>query len=184
MVIVPALLVEAFQQYKVSRRWQWQWLWIIVAPLGFGIYLLINKHVTNDAFAFIAIGRENFYKSFSAPWTGIRYVYSLMWSSPSHAQMGGVQELVFITLGAAATVACCFLLRPAYTVWVAGNWLLFTTVGFILSVPRYTLILFPVFILFAKLAERPFWHTVITVWSLLFLALFISQFIQGHWAFG
>jgi hypothetical protein len=184
LVIIPALLMEVILQYRASRRWQWQWLWVLAPFLGFGIYLLLNQYAAGDAFAFIAVGRENFHKSLSVPWDGIRVVYNLMWFSEiSHAQMGGVQEFVFIVLGAVCTVACGFLLRPSYTVWMAGNWLLFTSSGFILSVPRYTLVMFPIFILFARLAERRFWNSVITVWSLLLLAFFVTKFVQSQWAF-
>lgn len=184
LVIFPALLVEVFLQYRTTRRWRREWLWILVAPLGFGIYLLLNQYAADDAFAFLIIGRENFQKSFSMPWNGIGGAYNLMWSPEiSLAQMSGVQEFVFIVLGAVGTVACGFLLRPSYTVWMAGNWFLFVSGGFILSVPRYTIVMFPIFILFARLAERRFWHSVITVWSLLLLALFITKFVQGHWAF-
>jgi len=111
-------------------------------------------------------------------------VYDVMRSSEiSRSQIGGTQEFIFIALGALCTIASAFLLRPSYTVWMAGNWLLFTSTSFILGVPRYTLIMFPIFILFAKLAERFLWNSVIIVWSLLFLALFVSEFVQGHWAF-
>ena len=184
LVITSALLMEVLLQYRISRQWKWQWLWLLIVPLGFGIYLLINQQVTGDAFAFMTIGSENFQKSLSAPWNGIRGVYDLMWSPEiSHAQMGGVQEFVFIVLGAVGTIVCGFLLRPSYTVWMAGNWILFASSGFILSTPRYTIVMFPIFILFAKFAERRVWYSVITVWSLLFLAFFITKFVQGHWAF-
>jgi len=184
LIIIPALLTEAFLQYRVSRRLSWQWLWLAVIPLGFCIYLLLNYYAAGDALAFLAVGKENFQKSFDLPWNGIRSVYNVMWSpEPTHALMVGVQEFVFIVLGAAGTIACGFLLRPSYTVWMAGNWLLFTSVGFIISVPRYTLVMFPIYIIFARLSERYFWNSVITVWSLLLLALFVSKFVQGHWAF-
>lgn len=184
LVIFPALLTEAFLQYRTSRRWQREWLWILAAPLGFGIYLLVNQYAAGDALAFMAVGRENFQKSLSAPWNGIGGVYNLMWSPEiALAQMGGVQEFVFIVLGAVATIACGFALRSSYTVWMAGNWFLFASSGFILSVPRYTLVMFPIYILFARLAERRFWHSVITVWSLLLMAFFITKLVQGHWAF-
>ncbi len=184
LIIFPALLTEAFLQYRATRRWEWEWLWILAVPLGFGVYLLINQYVANDAFAFLAIGRDNFQKSLTAPWNGIGGVYNLMWSPETAlAQMSGVQEFVFIVLGAVGTVACGFVLRSSYTVWMAGNWLLFVSSGFILSVPRYTLVMFPIFILFARLAEQRFWNSLITVWSLLLMALFITKIVQGHWAF-
>jgi hypothetical protein len=63
------------------------------------------------------------------------------------------------------------------------SWLLFTSVNFLRSVPRYTLTMFPIFILFALLARNRFWRGVLTVWSLLFLALFAILFARGEWAF-
>lgn len=184
LVIIPALMIEAFLQYRVSRSWQMQWLWILIIPIGFGIYLLLNQQVAGDPLAFMAIGKENFQKSLSPPWNGIIGVYNSMWNPDvATAQIVGVQEFTFVILGAVCTIACGFFLRPSYTVWMVGNWFLFTASGFILSVPRYTLAMFPIFILFAKLAERRFWHSVISIWSLLLMALFIAKFVQGHWAF-
>jgi hypothetical protein len=64
------------------------------------------------------------------------------------------------------------------------NWLLFVSTSFIQSVPRYTLTLFPLFILMALAAARNWWANVLfTVWSLLFLSLFVTQFVKGWWAF-
>jgi hypothetical protein len=74
-------------------------------------------------------------------------------------------------------------LRPVYAVWATGNWLLFSAVTFIESAPRYTLLIFPLFILFGFVGENRFWNGVITVWSLLFLALFSAVFVHGTWAF-
>jgi hypothetical protein len=53
----------------------------------------------------------------------------------------------------------------------------------IYAVPRYTLILFPMYLLFARLSQSRFAAVVITTWSLLFLGLFLGQFVQGRWAF-
>lgn len=184
LVIIPTLLTEAFLQYRASGKFQRQWLWLAIVPIGFAVYLLLNYSAEGDAFAFVAVGRETFYKSFAMPWTGIRNVYRVIWSRQlEQSQMGGVYELAFIALGAVGTIACGFLLRPTYTVWMAFDWLLVTSVGFVISVPRFTLSMFPLFILFAKLAERRSWFNAITVWSLLLMALFISKFVQGQWAF-
>lgn len=184
LVIIPALMAEVFLVYRASRRPQWRWLWILIVPLGFAVYLLVNKFVTGDWLTFLVVGREHFFKSLDVPWNGVVNAYNFM-ASPeiSSAEMTGAQEFAFIVLGAICTVACAFWLRLSYTIWMAGNWILFTSSGFILSVPRYTLAMFPIFILFAKLAERRFWMSVISAWSLLLMALFVGQFIQGRWAF-
>jgi hypothetical protein len=66
---------------------------------------------------------------------------------------------------------------------MALNWLLFASQSWDISAPRYTLTMFPLFILLAGLARRRTWDVTITVWSLLWLALFASEFVDGRWAF-
>lgn len=183
LVIIPALMVEAFQQYRADRRLNWQWAFIAIMPLGLGVHMLANYSVAGDPLAFITVGREMFYKSFAPPWRGIIDVFNSMWRTPSSAMIVGVQEFFFIVLGFICIVFSAFLLRPAYTVWIGLNWLMVTCVGFILSVPRYTLSFFPIFILFAKLGKRPVWYSMISVWSLLLMAFFISEYVRGHWTY-
>lgn len=184
-ILVPALAVEALQQYRTTRRFNPQWLWIALAGCGFAGYLALNKHVTGDALAFTKIASQHWYKSLTWPWAGIIEVYgSIAWRAPSEAQMVGMQELVFILLGLVCTVWCWRTMRPSYGVWMTLNWLLWTSTSFVLSAPRYTLILFPIYILFARLAAaRPLWGIIISLWSLLLLSLFVTRFVQGLWAF-
>lgn len=184
-ILLPALLVEAFGQYRASRRFDRRWLWIPLVAAGPACYLLLNKMVTGDAFAFSKVANEHWYKTLAAPWVGVGNTYLAMPErGPSEAQMVGWEELIFVTLGLAATVWCWLELRASYSVWMALNWLLWTSTFFVLSTPRYTLILFPIYILFARLAAvRPVWGVVIIFWSLLLMGLFVTRFVQGLWAF-
>jgi hypothetical protein len=184
LVLLPALAAEAIQDFRVRRRWNWGWLWIAVVPLGFGIYLLVNRHAAGDPFAFIGIRRQFFYISSSLPWVGITDTFrSMKYRTPAEAELIGTQELLFMTLGLVCAIVSAIKLRVSYGVWIAGNWLLVTSVTFIASVPRYTLVMFPIYILFAKLARRSLWNVAITVWSLLYLSLFAAEFVRGRWAF-
>ncbi len=183
LVLIPALMIEVLTQYRTTRRWQWQWLWIGVAALGFGGYLLLNQHVTGDAFAFTQLMQRFFFKTLSAPWTGIDNALGSLTRDPTEAEMIGMQEVLFILLGFVCTVVSWIKLRPVYSVWMIGNWLMFVSVSFVLSVPRYTLTMFPIYILFSLLATRRVWLAVITVWSILYLSFFASQFTWGRWAF-
>jgi hypothetical protein len=184
VVLLPVLIVEAAHQYRIIRRWRWQWLYIALAAAGFGGYLLLNKYVTGDTFAFISLQQQFFGKSLSSPLSGIDNAWGSMISRPpSEAEMIGTQEVLFIALGLICTIVSWIKLRPAYSVWMTGNWLMFVSVSFVLSVPRYTLAMFPIFILFSMLAAQRVWLAVITVWSILYLSLFASTFVSGHWAF-
>jgi hypothetical protein len=183
LVLFPVLCVEAFEEYRITKRWRWEWLWAAGALGGFACYLWLNYHVTGQAFTFMTYQREHWFRNLAPPWTGIAAAFNAMSRSPAEAHMIGFEEFFFCVLGLVATIFCVRLLRLSYTIWMVLNWLLFTCTTFTLSVPRYTLTLFPIFILFARLSRRPFWYEVITVWSLLFLAVFAGLFANGHWAF-
>lgn len=185
LVLIPALLVEAALQYRVTRRFRWSWLAAIGGvAAGFGGYLLLNYAVTGDALHFLEVQRGHWYKSLTWPWNGIlATLRSISARPPAEAHMIGLEELIYIVLSLACTIAAAIKLRASYAVWMAGNWLLFTSTSFIMSVPRYVLIMFPMFILFARLAQDRRWFAALTVWSLLFMSLFVSLFVGGRWAF-
>lgn len=181
LVLGPALLVEAWLQFRVTRRIDWRWLWIGAVGAGFAGYLWLNYHVTGDFFAFSPIMAEHWYKKFTPPWVGI---YDVWLRIPGINITEGLHEFTYIVLSAVCTVWCWFALRSSYAVWITLNWLLINSTAFVVSVPRYCLTLFPIFILFALLAKKsPLAGQLITAASLLFLALFLSKFVFGTWAF-
>jgi hypothetical protein len=217
-VLVPALAVEAVQQWRVRRQscshgpagrpaeangpdvdrleaggysafpaarssWNWQWLWIGIVPSGFVVYLLINWSVSGDPFAFLQTRKLSFEQSFASPLTGIRQAIWAHYPTPSEAEMVGAQELFFVALGFVCMIISWIKLRPVYAMWMTGSWVLSASVSFFRSMPRYTLTMFPIFILFALLGRNRFWAGVLTVWSLLLFALFAVLFVRGEWAF-
>jgi hypothetical protein len=184
IILLPTLAVEAACQFWASRRWNWRWLWIGVVPAGFAVYLLINWKVSGAPFAFLTSRNALFRVRPSWPWVGLRGTMGVIYHwKPTDAEMIGAQEFYFVILGFIGTVASWVKLRPTYAMWVSGNWLLVTSASWLLSMPRYTLVMFPIFILFALLAKNRFWYALITIWSLLFFALFASLFVWGRWAF-
>ncbi len=184
LVLIPALAVEAYLQYRQTRTFRFEWLWIAAIGAGFGVYLLINLAVHGDPLAFLAIQRDHWFKTFAPPWTGISDVIGgIGRREGTDAQLLGVQEALFIAIGLVGTAASALFLRPSYTVWMGLNWLIFTSTAFVFSVPRFSITLFPLFLLMAMGSRRPAAYAVMVVWSLLFLGLFIGQYVQGRWAF-
>ena len=163
--------------------WNLQWLWIAIVPMGFVVYLLINWSVSGNPFAFVQIRKISFEQSFALPSVGISQALWALYPTPREAEMVGVQELCFAALGFICTIISWIRLRPIYAIWMTASLVLFTSVNFLQSIPRYTLTMFPIFILFALLARNRFWAGVLTVWSLLLFALFAVLFARGEWAF-
>lgn len=185
IVLVPALCFEAWEQYRTRREFDKRWAYLLIAPLGFIAYLGVNIYVAGQPFKFLDYQRENWYKSMSFPYDGIKgKIYTFIDQSPENGNLYGMQELIFIVIGLVFIIFGWKHLRNSYRVWMVLNWLLFISTSFILSVPRYTLTLFPMFILMAVAARRkPVLGTVFTVWSLLYLGLFTARFVNGGWAF-
>jgi len=184
ILLLPALGADALWEWWETPRFNWQWLWVGLVPMGFAVYVLVNYRITGDPMAFLHLEREHWSNTLTMPWRGIRVNLGVArdWGA-SKAAMIGTQVLFYLAVGLAGTIAAAFLLRPSYAVWMGFNWLLFASQSWDISAPRYTLMMFPLFILFARLARRRTWDAAITVWSLLWLALFASEFVRGHWAF-
>jgi Gpi18-like mannosyltransferase len=178
LVLLPALAIEALLQYRQTRCLNLRWAWLGLIPFGFGGYLLLNYRVTGDPFAFVRFTREHWYKSLATPWDGIRaMITSAVWRPPIDVISYVVQQTFFLAVSALGAAFAWFKLHPSYATWIALNLLLITSTTFIYSLPRYTLIFFPLPILFALLGRRPTWHTALTAGSLMLMVLLIVMFI-------
>ena len=184
ILLVPALGADAAWELWKTRRFNRRWLWIAVVPLGLAVYMLVNYEVTGDPLAFLLMEREHWSNTLTAPWRGIAVSLGVAsYQDASQAAMVGTQVVFFLAISLAGTIAAAFLLRPAYAVWMALNWLLFASQSWDISAPRLVLAMLPLFILFAQLARRRLWDAAITVWSLLWLGLFVSEFVCNRWAY-
>ena len=187
LVLLPSLLYEYFSQRSNpgSRRVR-DLFFIALVSLGFVSYLIVNHVVFGDAFAFLAVQHEHWYKHLAPPWEGLLgAIGSIFWRDSADKVLIGVAEVVFGLFGFfCIAYAVIIKLRPSYTVYMFLTWLAVTSTSYWLSTPRYLLSLFPVFIMFALIADRrEEWFYVLTTAFLLFFSFFLVLFTQGYWAF-
>ena len=181
LILLPALATEVGLQYWQTRRINLRWLWLGLVPFGFLGYLWLNHEVTGDFFAFTKIMHEHWYKKFAPPWVGIHDIYLRALGMNVNE---GLNELIGVVLVSVCTVWSWVRLRPSYSVWITLNWLLINSTAYVISVPRYSLTLFPVFLLFSRACTgRRFSFAMLSIWSLLYLALYTGRFAQAIWAF-
>jgi len=185
LILLPAVAFEVWEQYKADKKFDPRWTFLLLIPLGFTIYLGLNYYVAGDPLMFMTYQRDHWYRYLRWPWEGIwEAVKRIDNPKAADAQMIGVQEVLFVAIGAFATIAGWRNLRNSYRVWMVVNWLLFVSTSFVLSVPRYTLSLFPIFILMSLTARHyRIAGFAIAFWSVLYLGLFSTQFVRGMWAF-
>ncbi len=185
LVLLPALAVEAWLQWRGDRRKRVEWLAIGGVAIGFGIYLWLNWSVYGDPFMFSEIQRSHWFKDLSPPWEGIGSIID--WTgreNPDEAFMLGWMELAFTGLALVASVATAIWMRPTWGAWMIGNWLLIVSTGFVMSVPRYSLVLFGIYAWAAVVADR--WRAVgwtLGIASAAAMGYFTWRFATGLWAF-
>lgn len=184
VLLAPALGLEALLGMWRARRWNSECLWLGLVPLGLLGYLWVNYRVTGNAFDFLRSESGHWAQSFVPPWRGLGGTIGVMLNyGPSQAQMIGVQVLFYMALALAACIYSAVKLPLSYTVWGIANWLVFACASWDLSGPRYILVIFPIYMMFADFARRRLWYGLITIWSLIWFGFFASQFTVGHWAF-
>jgi Dolichyl-phosphate-mannose-protein mannosyltransferase len=187
LVLIPALAAEAWLAWDADpeHRLKLEWLAIGLVAVGFAGYLALNWAVYGDAFAFLQIQREHWFKELAPPWQGIGGVIGFV--TDTHDLIDTIKygwfELAAIVLGLVGTVVAALRFRPSWFVWMAGNWLLFTSTSFVLSVPRYSLTLFPLFAWFALLGRRREVAVGMSLVSIGLMGFFVSEFVVGRWAF-
>lgn len=173
------LLLPVFLMEKGLRK---NLIALILTPVGFLIYLLINYLTFNEPFHFFKPLSSYWHKHFDFPWNGITNGLNFISNYKDEVFITYTFEFITIFFILLLTIFIFLKIRRSYGVYMLLNLLLFTSTSFILSVPRYSLILFPIFIALATIKSRLILITI----SLIFIPLliyFTSLYTQGRWAF-
>ena len=182
--ILPALLVE---YWLAGRRVGRDASWILLAAGGPLIYLGINAVTFGDPLYFLGVQRDVFKVTTVAPWTALAGTWNGVVSfEPSRNwAMLYIAPFLAIVLLAATTVWALISRgsRPSYAVYTGLTLLSFLTLSWPISVPRYLMGVFPIFIAAAGLARRPWLGLPVLVGSVLLLGLSTALFVSGQWAF-
>lgn len=171
------------QQWWQSRRFDPRWLWTALLPLGLGCYLLINFFLYDNPLHFLEVQRGHWHKSPGTPISALMDLWQrLDWNKRDFWFMG-VFELAAIALGLLASVYAFARLSIAAGLWSAGNLLLMTSTGWALSLPRYVIAIFPLFILMGEISHRRSVERLLDFACISLFALCAMEFAHGHWAF-
>lgn len=185
IILLPVLVIEYLSQRQYKKEnIRKDILWIGVIALGFAVYLILNYITYADPLKFLEIQNGHWGMHLSLPTKGFFSAwYSVFWRPPGDCITDGWFQLVFGILGLILIIYSFFRLRLSYILFALANWLVLTSTSFWLSLPRFTLTIFPIFIVLAIIGRRKEINYTIIFISLLFYALFLSQFVRFQWAF-
>jgi hypothetical protein len=183
LALLPFLLIELYQARRGLRA-VWE---AIIAPVpivfGFLTYLLTNLVVLGDPFAFVSVQREHWSHSLAAPWVGFAdAVRSISWRVPWEKLTVGAGEAAGGIAAYATTTLGWLRLRPSDAAYATVVTVMVTFLPFWLSIPRYLLALYPLFLLVGRIRQRWIYLPMVAI-SFVSLMVFGLAFGRGYWAF-
>lgn len=175
ILLLPILIME-------SKTFSKNLITILLAPVGFLVYIFINYLIFGEPLYFAKALSSNWFKSFTWPWISIKNLFYFFQSQTGDYYWLFLTELITIFLLMIATVLVYIYVRKSYGIYMFFNLLLLTSTSFIMSTPRYILVLFPIFIGLA-LINNKFILILISLIFLTLLSYFTYLYTQGRWAF-
>jgi hypothetical protein len=185
LILLPALLVEYLHQKGWKpRKIGLNILWTLPALGGFLIYLDINNQVTGNPFTFLTVEATHWSNRLD-PTAGLTAAYS--WATTGHFPTNitvGLAPLLFAIFGLLTIgVSAWRRMRPVYIVYMFFCWALAVSTSWWISVPRYVMGMFPMFMLMGLLSNRKPVNIAIAIVSGALLCYFTVFFALGWWAF-
>ena len=150
-------------------------------PLGLMSYMSYLWILTGDPLYFSHV-QINWHRHLAPPWVSLRNSFSLL----AHAHNGNMVanqflELIFTLLMIVLFVAAFRRLSATYWSYMALSILVPMSTSSLMSMPRFALVLFPMFVLMGLWGSRPSVNNAIVAFSLPLLGLFTVLFADWYW---
>jgi hypothetical protein len=152
-----------------------------LVPLGLACYMAYLWVLSGDPLLFSHV-QKHWGRHFAAPWVSFEHSFRII----THAHMQQavttqVQELAFTILMIAVLAIGFRRLRLSYSVYMALSILVPISTSSLMSMPRFALVLFPMFALFGLWGARPSFNNAYVAFSLPLLGLFTVLFADWYW---
>lgn len=189
VLVAPLLLVEWWlqrQKPQAQRPPLWAMLTSVFVPLGTGAYMLYLWRVFGDPLAFTHASAA-WGRTASSPWAMIGDLLTRPVQGWGAALAGGAihldnwMDFLFVLAFLVMGLILCAQKRWSEGVFVTVGALVPLFSGLLMSQRRYMWVLFPAFVLLARLGTHTWVDRLLTVLFLVGLALFTILFANGYW---
>jgi hypothetical protein len=157
-------------------------LWPFLALIGFLTYLAINNQVTGNPFTFMDIQATHWHNTLN-PLLGLTRAFDVIkyYNYPSTLTIG-LAPILFAIFGLIMiSISIWKRLRPSYIAYTFLSWALAVSTSWWISVPRYMMATFPMFIILALLTDKKKGATIsVTIVSGALLCYFTALFVMGY----
>lgn len=188
ILLLPALLLEWWQSKKKEEFQLSPPLFLIIISLGLLLYMLFLKQTTGDPFAFYTLQTL----SGEQRSTHIILLYQVFWRYFKMLATVDFLDPIYLTImleflsGLFVPIVIIWgyikKMRLSYLCFSALVYILPTLTGSFSSMPRYVLVIFPLFILLGIfLSEKPKLRLLLFIASIILLSIETILFIRGYW---
>ncbi len=179
LVICVPLAIEGFLAWRASGQWRWRPVVAVVAPfVGLGAWMLFLDANYHDALAFLH-AQKGWDRSLQLPWDTFFHFFDgkLTLESGLHS----LTDLTFTIIGIAAAVLAWRWLRPSYAAYMIVLLLVPLATGSLVSMPRFVLVMFPMYLVLAILGRRAAVHETLLVVGMGVSGIFMALYAQWYW---
>lgn len=152
---------------KTTLKRVGQILSVLIIPLGFGVYLFINRNLTGDWFRFLEYQQSNWHQGmgwfFSTAEYQTRYAIDALSEDITDLFGLWLPNLLAVFGSLTLVTATVKKLRPGYTAYFIAYFLVTVGATWLLSAPRYMAAAFPVLLALALVADRKWKDALLTV---------------------
>jgi hypothetical protein len=153
---------------------------LALVPAGLACYMAFLWVISGDPLLFSHV-QKHWGRSFGPPWVSFQHSFYIIGHLHGVAVSTEVQELAFTLLMLVMLVLGVRRLRPSYTLYMALSIAVPLCTSSLMSMPRFALVLFPMFVLFGLWGAKNAWNNAYVAFSLPLLGLFTVLFADWYW---
>jgi len=153
-------------------------LWLTLVPGGIFLYMGYLYFGFDRPLAFAETQAAGWGHGFTPIWGSFTHDISFL---VNQSEMWVIYELAATVLLFVMTVAAARKLPGSYTLYMVMSLLLPLTGGTTKSMSRYLLLVFPLFILLARMTKKRRVFVAVSMVSIMLLAVSTAAFVTGRW---
>lgn len=185
VALAPALAAEALTGDAPLHERAKRLLWVAVAGAGLLLYLAINLIVYGDALWFLEVQRSHWSQMPVPPWRSILDAAGSLVAGTDDATRRFVYwgRLAGFVVAFPLLVVVARRLRRSHALYAWSGFVLILSTSWLLSLPRYLLVLYPLFIVGAQLTRSMRVFVPVLVASSAIQLWLMWRYAVGHWTF-
>ena len=181
LLVVP-FAIEWYSQYAPKLRQHLNDLFAGgLIPIGLIVYMAYLWVLVGDPLYFSHV-QIHWNRHFALPWVSvINAFHKIAVATSGQVVAGQAIELTFTALMIGVLIAGWKLLRPSYIAYMALSILIPMSTSSLMSMPRFALVLFPMYAILARDGEKPWVNNLIVAFFLPLLGLFTVLYADWYW---